>query len=79
MSTTVFVIVIALFIASSAVIVVNLFGKGLGINYWDLDGEGDSNSPPDALDFLRTKPVLVAAVIVMAGCIVAIHFLRQQT
>ncbi|QYD69042.1 hypothetical protein KZJ38_01175 [Paraburkholderia edwinii] len=72
MSTLVFVLLTGLFVLSAAVILINLFGQESGIDYWNLDGE-KKRSLPSPFDFLRVMPVLVVAIIVMAGCIVGIH------
>jgi hypothetical protein len=76
MSTLAFVLLTGPFVLSAAVILINLFGKESGIDYWNLDGE-DKPSLPSPFDFVRKMPVLVAAIIVMAGCIVGIHIVHR--
>jgi hypothetical protein len=76
MSTLVFVLLTGLFLLSAAVILINLFDKESDIDYWNLVGE-ERPSIPSPFDVLRKMPVLVAATIVMAGCIVGIHIFHR--
>jgi hypothetical protein len=55
------------FIVSAVLILINLCGPGAGIDYWNLDGEEETPYPPSPLDFLRTKPVIVAAFVGLLG------------
>jgi hypothetical protein len=69
------IIIGILIIASGMVIIINLCGEELSIDYWNLDGEEGAPSPPSAFDFLRTTAVRVAAFVVMFSCIAAVYFL----
>jgi hypothetical protein len=67
MSTTLFFMLVALFVLSAVLILINLCGPGMAIDYWNLDGEEGTPSPRSPLDFLRTPPVIVAAFVGLLG------------
>ncbi|OLL31872.1 hypothetical protein BTH42_09565 [Burkholderia sp. SRS-W-2-2016] len=73
MPTSLFVILLVLFVGSAGVIVINLTGDP-GIDYWDLDGE---NAPPaSGLDRLRTRPMFYSSGVVLVGSFIAYLLLR---
>lgn len=73
MSTSIFIVLFALFVSAAVLIVINLTGDP-GIDYWDLDGE---NKPPvPKLDVLRNKLVFYGAGAVLISTFIAYLLLR---
>jgi hypothetical protein len=78
MSTILFFTLVALFVLSAVLMLINLCGPRAAIDYWNLDGEEETPYPPSPLDFLRTTPVIVAAFVGLLGSYFCIQvFLRN--
>lgn len=74
MSTSMFIVLLVLFVSATVLIIINLTGDP-GIDYWDLDGE---NKPPvSKLDVLRNKPVFYGAGAVLISTFIAYLLLRR--
>lgn len=54
-----------LFVGSGCVMLVSLFGKHRGIDFYDLDNE--DTAPPDGLDALRRPWVFYTATAILLG------------
>lgn len=74
MSTSIFIVLFALFVSAAVLIIINLTGDP-GIDHWDLDGE---NKPPvSKLDVLQNKPVFYGAGAVLISTFIVYLLLRR--
>ena len=74
MSTSMFIVLLVLFVSATVLIIINLTGDP-GIDYWDLDGE--NKTPVSKLDVLRNKPVFYGAGAVLISTFIAYLLLRR--
>jgi len=64
-TTPLLIVLGILFVGSGCVMLVSLFGRDRGINFYDLDNE--DTAPPDGLDMLRKPWVFYTATVVLLG------------
>jgi hypothetical protein len=77
MSTSIFLLLIALIVFSGAVLIINIAGSRKSIyDYWNLDHDDDTQ--PTRLDVLRTNAIFYAAAIVFVVSIAAYISLRHS-
>jgi hypothetical protein len=74
MSTPIFLLILIAFVASGAVLLINLFGNERVPNYFELDDEGITT--PDRLDALRTPLVFYGAGALLLTSLTAYMLLR---